>query len=92
METRRSNSGDLGVDLAGVEDGAEAVVAVGVVAGVAGVGAAGKKTKDEDSRSDQRSTRQFSSHEARTDRFHIFVPSSGCASGCSRKLELSISF
>ena len=52
METRRSNSGavDLGVDLAGAEDGAEAVVAVGVVAGVAGVGADGKKTKAEDSR------------------------------------------
>ena len=40
METRRSISGavDLGVDLAGVEDGAEAVVAVGVGAGEAGDG------------------------------------------------------
>ena len=40
METRRSISGavDLGVDLAGVADGVEAVVAVGVGDGEAGDG------------------------------------------------------
>ena len=91
METRRSSSGavDLGVDLAGEEAGAEAVVVA--LAGVAALAGAGKKAKAVTRTVDEIMHSIHHPHTGSTLRLKSLFPI-GIASLVRCKLELSISF